>query len=180
MIGLSVNISPRRLEDPGLLEELRRIDPSRYRLSFELVETIWFDGLPAAVKQRLQNFKEMGIGIELDDFGAGHASITGLLKLGADTVKIDRRLVADIATDRKASELLRSIVNMLKSLDFSVVAEGVETAEQFEQLISLGCCALQGFGLARPMGHDALMTYLAHPTFEIDVSRGQLALSLAS
>ena len=94
--------------------------------------------------------KAMGIDIEIDDFGSGHASIIGLVKLKPRRMKIDRQLVLPITTSREQKRLLRSIIDIAKALNIEVIAEGVETQEHAKLLTRLGCDILQGYAIAYP------------------------------
>ncbi|MFT5507532.1 MAG: diguanylate cyclase (GGDEF)-like protein [Hyphomicrobiaceae bacterium] len=158
-LHLSVNVSPARILSPTLLDDVASCKHSIEQVSFELVETIWFDALPADVKERLEMLKARGIGIELDDFGAGHASITGLLASGADTVKIDRGLTSNIETDSRVRRLFESLVKMLLDLGYRVVAEGIENERQYQIARDAGCAEIQGYWLARPMEQEAFITF---------------------
>ncbi len=95
--------------------------------------------------------REMGIDVELDDFGSGHASIVSLVKLAPDAIKIDRELVTAITEDRARCNLVRLIIEIGKSLNVRVVAEGVETLIHAEMLRELGCDVLQGFYFSGPL-----------------------------
>jgi diguanylate cyclase len=97
----------------------------------------------------------MGIRIAIDDFGTGHSSLAYLKRLPVDEVKIDRSFVKDIATDATDRIIVRSTVDLAHSLGLKVVAEGVEDALTMDLLAELGCDAVQGFHLSRPLrGHD--------------------------
>jgi EAL domain-containing protein (putative c-di-GMP-specific phosphodiesterase class I) len=151
---LSVNVSSRRLLDRDLIRGLSDLDLPRGVLSFELLESVFLDELNDTIAWNIDMLKEIGIEIELDDFGSGHASIVGLVKLGPHAIKIDRELVTSITVDPARSALLQSIVDICRSLRTRVIAEGVETGAQAEMLHGLGCDALQGYHFAKPMPAD--------------------------
>lgn len=157
---LSVNVSARRLLDRDLIRSVSLLDLPRGAISFELLETVFLDEVNETIAWNIDMLKEMGIDIELDDFGSGHASIISLVKLGPDAIKIDRELVSSITVDRKRRGLVRSIIEMGRSLETRIIAEGVETGDQAELLHDLGCDALQGFHFARPMGADEFQIFL--------------------
>jgi len=92
----------------------------------------------------------MGVGIALDDFGTGYLSLSLLLDLPVDVVKIDRSFIRDIAHDRRAAALVRSVVTMCKALGIDTIAEGVETSAQLALVSALGCDFAQGFLFGRP------------------------------
>lgn len=153
---VSVNVSSRRLADPGLAHSLRDIRMPDGALSFELLETIFLDDCDEAVTENLRMIRKLGIGIEIDDFGTGHASIVSLLKTGPNALKIDRALISPLTKTVEQRRLVGSIIEMGKSLGITVVGEGVETMAHVRILKRLGCDILQGFALARPMAADKI------------------------
>lgn len=157
---ISVNLSARRLADPGLADSLRNIDVPPGALSFELLETIFLDDCEGTVAENLKMIRKLGIGIEIDDFGTGHASIVSLLKTGPGTLKIDRELIAPVTNGVEQRRLVASIIEMGKSLNIKVVGEGVETMAHVRILKRLGCDVLQGFALARPMPADRIGPFI--------------------
>ena len=157
---VSVNVSARRLADPGLPEALRNIQMPHGALSFELLETIFLDDCDEVVGENLRAIRKAGIGIEIDDFGTGHASIVSLLKTGPGTLKIDRELILPLTKTVEQRRLVGSIIEMGRSLNIKVVGEGVETMAHVRILKRLGCDILQGFALARPMAADKIGPYI--------------------
>jgi len=89
--------------------------------------------------------------VSIDDFGTGHSSLAALRRLPAAELKIDRAFVSDLATSEGARSIVRAIVQMAHSLKLRVVAEGVETEGQRDELVRLGCDELQGYFFAKPM-----------------------------
>lgn len=108
----------------------------------------------------IENIRKLGIDIEIDDFGIGHASIVSLIELPPHRLKIDRKLVKPLATSNSQRKLISSIVDIARSRNSGVVAEGVEAFEQIEILRALGCKTLQGFRLAKPTS-EALVAEFA-------------------
>jgi diguanylate cyclase (GGDEF)-like protein len=157
----SVNVSLHRLLDEGLIESLSDLKMEPGALSFELVESIYLDERDDRFSQTIERIKALGIDIEIDDFGTGYASIVSLMKLKPRRLKIDRRLVTPIVQSDTQRRLVQSIVDIGKSLDIEVIAEGVETMEHARLLRDLGCGMLQGYALARPMPADELVSFLA-------------------
>ncbi len=147
---ISVNVSAARLSDPLLIDELQHLGIEPNTLSFELLETIFLDDTEDDVFSNVAGLKAMGIDIEIDDFGSGHASIIGLVKLKPRRMKIDRQLVLPTTTSREQKRLLRSIIDIAKALNIEVIAEGVETLEHAKLLTRLGCDILQGYAIAYP------------------------------
>lgn len=158
--SVSVNVSFRRLYDQQLIANLRGLHIEPGTLSFELLESIFLDEPDELVKWNLDQIRELGIAIDIDDFGTGHASIVSLLKLNPRRFKIDRQFLTNISTSQGQRRLVRSLIDIGKSLGIEVVAEGVEALEQARVLRDLGCDVVQGYAFARPMPADALETLL--------------------
>ena len=157
---ISVNISAQRLRDQRLIQRLSELQLGASSLSFELLESISFDGHDDELVEAIQKIKSFGIDIEIDDFGTGHASITSLIELAPRRLKIDRMLIAPIAGSIAQQRLVSSIIEIGKSLGIEIIAEGVETIAHARILRDLGCHALQGYAFARPMPSDELLVYL--------------------
>ncbi|WP_246085075.1 putative bifunctional diguanylate cyclase/phosphodiesterase [Rhizobium glycinendophyticum] len=147
---ISVNVSARRLNDPDLALGLSKLDIKPGTVSFELLESVFLDRQDEVVRANLATLRRLAIGIEIDDFGTGHASIVGLLNLKPGTLKIDRQLIEHLPESQEQRVLVMSIIQIARSLKIKVVAEGVETEEHARILKRLGCDVLQGYGLARP------------------------------
>jgi EAL domain-containing protein (putative c-di-GMP-specific phosphodiesterase class I) len=158
---ISVNVSSSRLHDDELIESLSGLDFAPGALSFELLESIFLDESDEAVARNIRRLKRRGIEIEIDDFGTGYASIVSLLKLRPRRLKIDRQLVKPIVRSGRQRHLVSSIIDIGRSLGIEVIGEGVETREHARILAKLGCNALQGYALARPMSSKALMAFVA-------------------
>lgn len=149
---ISVNVSARRLTDPDLARGLSDLDIKPGTVSFELLESVFLDQQDAAVMGNLDMLRRLAIDIEIDDFGTGHASIVGLLNLKPTTLKIDRQLIEHVPDSQEQRILVKSIIQIARSLGIKVTAEGVETEEHARILGRLGCDVLQGYGLAWPAG----------------------------
>ncbi len=161
----SVNVSLRRLHDEDLIRGLRELEIEPGLISFELVESIYLDESDAIVGWNIDHIKELGIDIEIDDFGTGYASIVSLQKLRPKRLKIDRQLVHPILTDQAQRRLLVSIIDIGKSMNIEVVAEGVETMEHARILRDLGCDILQGYAFAKPLSATELERLLVSQTW---------------
>ncbi|MCJ8517547.1 diguanylate cyclase (GGDEF)-like protein/PAS domain S-box-containing protein [Pseudorhizobium tarimense] len=151
---VSVNVSSRRLHDEGLVGTLRSLSIRPGEISFELVESIFLDEHEDIAATNLDQIKALGIDIEIDDFGTGHTSIVSLLKLKPKRLKIDRQLVMPILNSPQERALVRSIIDIARSLGVETVAEGVETMQHAALLRDLGCDLLQGYAFARPLGFE--------------------------
>ena len=154
--AVAVNVSFRRLADEQLISSL---DVSRIRpgtLSFELLESIFLDDFDDRIRHNLDYLRDIGVEIAVDDFGTGHASIIGLLKLRPNRLKIDRQFIEELESSAGQQRLVGSLIDMGKSLGIKVVAEGVETLAQAEILRRLGCDMLQGYAFSGPLSAAGL------------------------
>ncbi|WP_184459168.1 EAL domain-containing protein [Rhizobium aethiopicum] len=165
-IRVSVNLSADRLDDPDLATKLGGYDIPPGRLSFELIETIFLDSLSDRVRQNIRAIKSLGVDIEIDDLGSGHASLLGLLELRPDRVKIDRQLVMPILQSVPSRRLVSSLVDIARALDMEVIAEGVETLDHAKVLADLGVHTLQGYAFGRPQSFADLAARLEQEALE--------------
>ncbi|WP_226951206.1 putative bifunctional diguanylate cyclase/phosphodiesterase [Rhizobium terrae] len=156
----SVNVSSRRLHDPSLAKKLKKLKIEPGTVSFELLESIFLDDCDEEVRKNLTRLRKLGIEIEIDDFGTGHASIISLLRLNPSALKIDRELVRCVPQSHEQRKLVSSIIEIGKSLNIRVVAEGVETTDHIRILRDLGCDVLQGYALARPMPRAGICDFI--------------------
>ncbi|MBY5345852.1 putative bifunctional diguanylate cyclase/phosphodiesterase [Rhizobium leguminosarum] len=147
---IAVNISASRLADPALIDKLRKLDIPPGVIVFELVETIFLDDSDEKLLDHIGDIKQMGIDIEIDDFGSGHASLIGLVKLRPKRLKIDRQLVTEVVSSAEQRRVVGSIVEIAKALDVEVIAEGIETEAHAVVLAQLGCDGLQGYAFGYP------------------------------
>mgnify|MGYP001115451520 CR=1 FL=1 len=147
---ISVNVSARRLRDEELINSLTKLHIEPGILSFELLESIFLDETDEMVSYNVERIKDLGIDIEIDDFGTGYASIVSLLKLQPRTLKIDRQLIQPLRESIKQRNLVKSLIDIGRTLGIEVVAEGVESDEHARILKRLGCDKLQGYLFGRP------------------------------
>jgi two-component system CheB/CheR fusion protein len=160
---VSINVSPyqfRRTHIPALMLRLL----SQYQLDAEHVMLELTESALAAdieqAQQLLQELKSLGIRLSIDDFGTGYSSLSYLTKLPIHELKIAQQFVVDLAHNTDAQAIAKTILLMAQTLGFSVVAEGIETAEQLAVLRSYGCDIGQGYFFARPMlAEDLLARY---------------------
>jgi diguanylate cyclase (GGDEF)-like protein/PAS domain S-box-containing protein len=159
-VQLSVNLSGRQLLQPDFPEQLaqlliaQKIEPSRLRL--ELTESMLI-GNGAAAQQALSHLRATGVRLCIDDFGTGYSSLSYLHELPIDALKIDRSFIGAIGQDERKHKIVQSIVLLGKGLGIEVVAEGVETAQQAEELRKLGCERAQGYYYSRPLPLEQLV-----------------------
>jgi EAL domain-containing protein (putative c-di-GMP-specific phosphodiesterase class I) len=116
---------------------------------------------PEAVLECVRQWKEFGVRIAIDDFGTGYSSLSYLSKLPVDRLKLDRSLIHNLTSTRKDAVIVGSIIALGKDLGVSVIAEGVETEQQFHMLQDLGCLQVQGYLLARPAPPEDVQALLA-------------------
>ncbi|RFZ89163.1 EAL domain-containing protein [Shinella sp. WSJ-2] len=166
---ISANVSSKRLHDPELARSLRTLDIKPRSLSFELLESIFLDDCDRTVLENLAEMRKLGIDIEIDDFGTGHASIVSLMKLSPRRLKIDRQLVKPVSRSPGQRKLVGTIVEIGRSLNIEVVAEGVETPAHVAIMRDLGCDILQGYALARPMPAQAIPDFVRREEWRLEV-----------
>lgn len=154
----SVNVSPLQLASPTLAEEvaaaLERHGLAGGALSLEITESSLIE-LSPAVRDTLARLHAIGVRLNLDDFGTGYGFLTHLRTLPIAAVKIDRSFTAALPDDRAAVAIATALVQLAHGLDIGVIAEGVETPEQFAFLRALGCESAQGYWLGRPQAASA-------------------------
>jgi predicted signal transduction protein with EAL and GGDEF domain len=150
-VSMSVNVSPRCIEDHSLEEmvsralESSRVEP--HRLTLEITEGV---AMAAAAGKALARLSEMGIKLSLDDFGTGYSSLLYLMRLPVNEIKIDRSFVTGLATDPDSGAIVRSAVGLGHNLGLRVVAEGLQDRAAEAILVEAGCDAAQGFMIGRP------------------------------
>ena len=158
---ICVNVAPERFVAAGFVDRVERalansgLDPAR--LVLEITEWSIFVDLDAA-RTTLAALSALGIRVALDDYGTGYASLANIATLPVDEVKIDTSFVAGLGSDRAHTAIVRAIVGLGNALDITVVAEGIETAEQAFALRALGCKYGQGFHFGRPTPIPALVS----------------------
>lgn len=161
---LSVNIMPQQMKEDGqLVERIQQaiekngLDPSR--MEIELTEHSAFDQ-SASTRNRLEQIKDLGVNISIDDFGMGSSSILYLRDFYANVVKLDISLVHSVIDNMHTEEIVRSIISLCRQLDAEVVAEGVETKEQLQKLRELGCDQFQGWYFSKSLPSEDFVAYV--------------------
>lgn len=166
---ISVNMSVARLQQSGIVDEVRsvleRYQVPRGVIEFEVTETVAMTEFQSNV-ETLEAFREMGIGLSIDDFGTAYSSLSYLKDLPIDCLKIDRSFLASIENveDEMSPDgrIVRAVVGLGNSLGLQVVAEGVENEVQHQFLMKLGCDEAQGFLFARPLERGDVETLLGN------------------
>jgi EAL domain-containing protein (putative c-di-GMP-specific phosphodiesterase class I) len=175
-LTMAVNVSARQFRQPTFVEQVLRVldqtgaDPRLLKL--ELTESMLLTDMDEVIA-RMTTLKAHGVGFALDDFGTGYSSLSYLKLLPIDQLKIDRSFVHDMLLTRHASSIVRAIVTLAYSMDLDVVAEGVESREQWSALEAIGCTAFQGylFGRAAP----ALPAVSVLPVHVVNCTHGEEA-----
>jgi EAL domain-containing protein (putative c-di-GMP-specific phosphodiesterase class I) len=159
-LTVAVNISPHSLLDPRFPELVQhalsahRLDPGR--LLIEIVESTSVTQLQQA-EQSLAELRAAGVRLALDDFGTGNSSLTVLSRVAVDQLKIDRTFVAAMRSSTEAEAVVRSTIELARTLGLDVVAEGVETSQQRRALWELGCGSAQGHLFGKPVTGEELL-----------------------
>ncbi|HEU5083468.1 MAG TPA: EAL domain-containing protein [Acidimicrobiales bacterium] len=162
-LRLSVNLSGRHIDHPGVVDDVTglwdrwQVDPSR--LVIEITETSLLHDLEEAAAT-LEQLRGAGVTICVDDFGVGYASLRYLRELPVELVKIDRSIVSGFGRSDSDTVIVTMLSRLADVLEIQIVAEGVETEEQREQLTELGCHFAQGYLFARAMPVDAFGPWL--------------------
>ena len=161
-LRVAVNLSARQFRSASLIDEidaaLSETTLSASLLELEITESMVMEN-PERVIKLLDKFRSRGIHLSLDDFGTGHSSLAYLKRFPIDTLKIDKAFIKDMPENTDDVAIARTIVAMAKSLGLITVAEGVESAEQYELLKTMGCDQVQGFYFSLPLPADDFKAY---------------------
>ena len=154
-LTLSINISPKQLQERDLVKQMEdliqkyNINPHCLRL--ELTETAVLEIEASPI---LKNLKKLGVGLYLDDFGMGESSLSRLYQLPLDVMKIDRSFIQGIPKNKRKSAIAHTIINLATSMELGIIAEGIETEAQRQQLLDWGCEKGQGFLFYKPLSAE--------------------------
>ena len=153
-LEISINLSGRQFSDPnlvvGIVENIEKSGFNAEFLKIEITESALMENAQRSVSM-LNQLKDLNIKVCVDDFGTGYSSLSYLHTFPIDTLKIDRSFVHDMSRNFRNMEIIRTIIMLAHNLKLDVIAEGVETAEQYAQLSALGCQFAQGFFFSRPV-----------------------------
>jgi diguanylate cyclase (GGDEF)-like protein len=151
---VSVNLSAAQLQEPALVGEVADVvadtGVGATSLTLEITESMLLEDAETLIAT-LRTLRTTGVSIAVDDFGTGWSALSYLKRLPLDVIKVDRSFVAGLLTVRADRAIADAVVGVARALDLDAVAEGVETAEQFEAVRDLGCTAAQGFYFSRPL-----------------------------
>jgi len=161
--NVTINLSARQLADARLPNDiqdaLRETGVNPSRLQLEITESVAAAD-PKLTATVLSHLKQMGIGVILDDFGAGSCSLSGLRQFPLEALKIDRTLIRGMQTDRNAANMVEVILTLAHKMNLKIIAEGIETLEQLKQLRELGCDFGQGYYFSQPLEPNASLQFL--------------------
>jgi diguanylate cyclase (GGDEF)-like protein len=165
-LSMAVNLSPRQFSDENLLRDIddalavTRMPPKLLQL--EITESMVMSNIDRAITL-LGAIRSRGIGLAIDDFGTGYSSMSLMKQFPIDTIKIDRSFVRNLPDDSQDKAIAQAIISMGKALGLTVVAEGVETAEQDQFLRDQACDEIQGFLYSKPVPPEAIPSLLLLP-----------------
>lgn len=179
-LSLSVNLSARQVAQPDLLERIKEaLENSKLNphcLKLEITESVVMENAEAAALM-FKQLRSLGVQLSIDDFGTGYSSLSYLHRFPLNYLKIDRSFVMRLTTDND-NAIVRTISTLARNLGMEVIAEGIETEEQYQQLRMLGCEYGQGYLFSRPVDNDAVAHLLAQDALrdtEPDINLVELA-----
>ncbi|MGN6481808.1 bifunctional diguanylate cyclase/phosphodiesterase [Luteibacter sp.] len=162
-LAIAVNVSAVQFQRTDVAADvgaaISRYELPRGALAIELTESSLMSNRRSAMAA-MRRLSAQGTHVSLDDFGTGFSSMAYLRDLPIDSLKIDRVFVSDVATHERSASICRAIITLAHTLGMTVVAEGVETQDQLDWLVTAGCDSVQGFHRAAPMAFDALVDFL--------------------
>ena len=163
---LSINIAAQHLQQPGFADWVAACLARHPRVPAHLVEIEITESAAlydlSAVADTLNALRAMGVTVALDDFGTGYSSLTYLRRLPMDTLKIDQSFVHGMMGDPGDLAIVQGVIGLARSFGYRVIAEGVETVEQGQMLLQLGCLQAQGYCSARPMPLEDFIGWTPH------------------
>lgn len=153
-LKMAVNLSPRQFQDQDLVKIVKNIlqetNMNPQLLELEITESLAMENLESTI-EILNELKKLGLKISLDDFGTGYSSLNYLKTLPMDTLKIDKTFVEDITVSNREQAIMKAVIDLAHSMELTVIAEGVETKEQFLILKQLKCNKVQGYFFSKPL-----------------------------
>src|SRR5690606_27387940 len=158
-----VNISAIQLERDDLVDTVTRVlddtGLTPHYLEVEITESALMSDVTQSIRT-LEQLRDLGVRSAIDDFGTGYSSLAHLKRFPVDTLKIDRSFIRDITTDREDAGIVQAIISLAHTLSLTVVAEGVETPQEYRHLRSRGCDQIQGYYTGRPVPGEELLKQL--------------------
>ena len=161
---IAINVSSVQIRQNNFLERIKEIIDTTgiaaHHIEIEITERYLMEYTESSLTV-LDDLRNMGLKISIDDFGTGYSSMSYLKKLPIDTIKVDKSFIDEIASDKNDYEITKAIIALSTSLEYSVVAEGIETLEQEESLRELNCGIGQGYYFCRPLSKEKLWDFMA-------------------
>ncbi|GAB1260552.1 EAL domain-containing protein [Aurantivibrio plasticivorans] len=174
-LTMAVNLSPRQFISNRLIQqvkdEIERSGVDSHLLELEITEGVLMSG-HQYIDDTLHAIKEMGVTLAMDDFGTGYSSLSYLRRYTFNTLKIDREFIADLEEKQASVQLVTATIAMAHGLGMVVVAEGVETAAQYELLRQLRCDLIQGWYFSEPFQAQELLDWMQETAVGVDVVKG--------
>lgn len=163
---ISVNVSAHELSEPAFInivtEAVQRTGVNPKNLTLEITESALMKN-PDATLEVLEDLKSLGFSLSIDDFGTGYSSLSYLKRYPVHAIKIDRSFIVDLERDPRCVDIIRALVGLGHDLGLNVVCEGIETRTQYDKLLELGCDALQGYLIGKPMPLDDALARMCAP-----------------
>ncbi|MGN1290550.1 MAG: putative bifunctional diguanylate cyclase/phosphodiesterase [Bradyrhizobium sp.] len=170
-LAMTVNVSPREIAEPTFIEELRQVlattnvDPTA--LCLEITESVMMSA-PEEVVQVLDQIRQLGVFVAIDDFGTEHSSLSRLRDMPAEVLKIDRSFIDGLSSEPGDTAIVSSILSLAYAMGKHTIAEGVERSEQAAMLLRMGCDVAQGYFFSRPVAAEQIAPMLTkalwHPS----------------
>jgi diguanylate cyclase (GGDEF)-like protein len=177
---ISINISPRQLRHTSFINEVEAIisdfDMHSTNIEFEITESLFLNN-DVNILDKLHHLNKLGISISIDDFGKGYSSLSYLKHLPVQTLKIDKLFIDDIHKDDQSLAIVKAIIVMAKSLNKTVIAEGIEKVEQLNVLKEIGCDIAQGYLISKPKLAKDVMNYSKTAIINLDDFRDKILSS---
>jgi EAL domain-containing protein (putative c-di-GMP-specific phosphodiesterase class I) len=163
-VHLNVNLSPREFQEGNVLQRLHKIVEGSgnelHKINIEITEVSYIEH-PKQTKHVLDDMKELGVQLWLDDFGTGHSSVEHLLRFPLDGLKVPATFVKVLSSDQRARAITKSMIDLAHALEMKVIAEGIEHRDQLEFLRDMECDYIQGFLFSKPMPLEEFQQTLA-------------------
>jgi EAL domain-containing protein (putative c-di-GMP-specific phosphodiesterase class I) len=178
-LAMTVNVSPRQIAEPNFIVELREvlaatgIDPAA--LCIEITESVMMNARQEVIAL-LEEVRQLGVFIAIDDFGTEHSSLSRLREMPAEVLKIDRSFIDGLSSEPGDTAIVSSILSLAYAMGKHTIAEGVEKREQAAMLLRLGCEVAQGYFFSRPVAAERIVPMLTKALWK---PRSTLALHSA-
>jgi len=170
-LTVSINCSQRQFKQANFAEDVLKIleetgIPPKF-LELEVKESIIMHDTENTIRV-LYALKDLGVRITIDDFGSGYWSLNNLRRLLVNNIKIDKAFIKQVTEDAPSAAIVTAIIAMAKKLEVTVIAEGVETAEQYQFLLKEGCTEIQGYFFSRPLVEEKVSEFLKQNSFVVE------------